>query len=101
MIATGYPVGPISAFHFAAGVTRTGYAIFVPCVLVGAVLRALPYTYIGSSVVERGLLASWPAAVVLVVLLVPLLSASVRARIARFLFVPDESPVSALDQRRG
>jgi len=78
-LGTGYPVGPLSAYHAGAGLTTIPLATFVVAVTLGGLVRGLVYTYFGSALVEGmggTLLAA--GALLLLCLLLPL--ASPRAR---------------------
>ena len=61
-VGTGYPFGPISAYHSMAGVTGISFLKFVLAVSCGALIRAGTYTYFGSSLItgdiDRILIAS-------------------------------------------
>ncbi len=61
-VGTGYPIGPISAYHSMAGVTGMAFPKFVLAVSCGALIRAGTYTYLGSSLLagdlDRILIAS-------------------------------------------
>jgi uncharacterized membrane protein YdjX (TVP38/TMEM64 family) len=50
-LGTGYPVGPLSAYHAGAGLTTISLGVFVAAVAVGGVVRGLVYTYFGSALV--------------------------------------------------
>jgi uncharacterized membrane protein YdjX (TVP38/TMEM64 family) len=53
-LATGYPVGPITAWHAAAGLTGMALVTFVLAVAAGSLVRAATYTFFGSRIVEAG-----------------------------------------------
>jgi len=61
-VGTGYPLGPISAYHSLAGVTGMPFLKFILAVSCGAPVRAGTYTYFGSSLItgdiDRILVAS-------------------------------------------
>ena len=61
-VGTGYPLGPISAYHSIAGVTGMPFLKFLLAVSCGAPVRAGTYTYFGSSLItgdiDRILVAS-------------------------------------------
>jgi uncharacterized membrane protein YdjX (TVP38/TMEM64 family) len=78
-LGTGYPVGPITAYHAAAGLTTISLGSFVVAVTVGGVVRGLVYTYFGSALVE-GLGGTLLAAGALLLLAALLPLASPRAR---------------------
>ena len=54
-LATGYPVGPITAWHAAAGLTGMTLVTFLCALVVGSLVRAATYTFFGSRIVEAGL----------------------------------------------
>jgi len=51
-LATGYPVGPITAIQLAAAITGMTLATFLFSVLVGALVRAATYSYFGNALLE-------------------------------------------------
>ncbi|HKJ24509.1 MAG TPA: VTT domain-containing protein [Myxococcota bacterium] len=51
-LGTGYPVGPLSAYHAGAGVTTISLGSFMAAVALGGLVRGLVYTYFGSALVE-------------------------------------------------
>jgi len=51
-VGTGYPMGPISAYHTFAGVTSMTLLSFSLAVLVGSLVRSATYTYFGSSLID-------------------------------------------------
>jgi len=51
-LGTGYPIGPISAYHAVSGVTGMGLPVFVPAAAAGSLIRALIFTFFGSSLVS-------------------------------------------------
>ena len=78
-LGTGYPVGPLSAYHAAAGLTTISLGVFVAAVAVGGLVRGLIYTYFGSALVEGlGGTLLLAGALLLLATLLPL--ASPRAR---------------------
>jgi len=85
-IGTGYPVGPMTAFHLGAGLTAMPLLLFTSAVAAGSLVRAGLYTYLGNSLAEVGLLESWPAFALLGLLCLPFLIPQVRARLARWLW---------------
>ncbi len=88
-VGTGYPIGPISAYHSAAGVTGMPFPKFLFALSLGASIRALTYTYLGSSLlagdIDRILIAS---GALVFSALVPLLFSKPRAWV-RQLLQPD------------
>jgi uncharacterized membrane protein YdjX (TVP38/TMEM64 family) len=80
-IATGYPVGPISAFQLGAALTGMGLVSFAGAVALGATVRAATYSFLGSGLVDgERLLAG--TAVLAAAAVVPLLFPRSRARLA-------------------
>lgn len=51
-VGTGYPFGPITAYHTLAGLTGMALPAFVAAVGVGSLVRAVTYTFFGSRLVE-------------------------------------------------
>ena len=51
-VGTGYPFGPVTMYHIAAGVTRMSLHAFVAAVALGSAVRSLTYTFFGSSAVS-------------------------------------------------
>jgi uncharacterized membrane protein YdjX (TVP38/TMEM64 family) len=51
-LGTAWPVGPISAFHAGAGLTRMTVPVFLGCLSAGALLRGTIYAFFGSSLAE-------------------------------------------------
>lgn len=74
VVATAYPLGPITAYHALAGLTAMSLGTFVAAVFLGSLGRAVTYTYFGSSLVggDVGRIAGG-AAVVALAAAVPLL----------------------------
>lgn len=78
-LGTGYPVGPLSAYHAGAGLTTISLGVFMAAVAVGGLVRGLVYTYFGSALVE-GMGRTLLVAGVLLLLAALLPLASPRAR---------------------
>ncbi|UCE86348.1 MAG: translation elongation factor Ts [Deltaproteobacteria bacterium] len=55
VLATGYPVGPITAWHAGAGLTGMAFGTFVFAVSIGSLIRAATYTFFGSRFAEAGI----------------------------------------------
>jgi len=53
-VATGYPVGIITAYHALAGITAMRLSVFLASVTVGSVVRAGTYAVFGNSLLEEG-----------------------------------------------
>jgi uncharacterized membrane protein YdjX (TVP38/TMEM64 family) len=51
-VGTGYPMGPISAYHTFAGVTSMTLTSFTLAVVAGSTIRSATYTYFGSSLAD-------------------------------------------------
>jgi uncharacterized membrane protein YdjX (TVP38/TMEM64 family) len=78
-IGTGYPVGPLTAYHAGAGLTTMSLVAFVLAVAAGGLVRGLVFTYFGSALVE-GMGGQLLVAGLLLVLAALLPLASPRAR---------------------
>lgn len=78
-LGTGYPVGPLSAYHAGAGLTTISLGVFMAAVAVGGLVRGLVYTYFGSALVQ-GMGRTLLVAGVLLLLAALLPLASPRAR---------------------
>ena len=78
-IGTGYPVGPLTAYHAGAGLTTMPVLTFVLAVAVGGLVRGLVFTYFGSAMVD-GMGRQLLVAGVLLMLAASLPLASPRAR---------------------
>jgi len=73
-VGTGYPFGPVTMYHIAAGLTRMSFATFALAVTLGSAVRSLTYTYFGSSAVSGSLGHILQALLLFsLVLLIPLL----------------------------
>jgi uncharacterized membrane protein YdjX (TVP38/TMEM64 family) len=80
IIASGYPVGPISAFQIGAALTGMTFVTFVVAVAIGSTVRAATYSYLGSTLFD-GYRLLYGAAALVVVAAIPLLFPRSRARI--------------------
>jgi uncharacterized membrane protein YdjX (TVP38/TMEM64 family) len=79
---TGHPMGVLTPFHFAAGVTGISWGGFLLAVLPAALFRAGCYSFLGANLLEPGSPRFWVAsAVLLVASLAPLLHPGLRARL--------------------
>jgi len=83
-VATGYPVGPISAVQMGAALAGMRLLTFCSAVAIGATVRAATYSYLGSTLFAGGSLLLAVAALAAVAA-VPLLFPSWRARLAAVL----------------
>lgn len=54
-LATGYPFGPIVAWHAGAGLTGMAFSTFLLAVALGSTVRAATYTFFGSRFAEADL----------------------------------------------
>jgi uncharacterized membrane protein YdjX (TVP38/TMEM64 family) len=80
VIASGYPVGPISAFQIGGALTGMPFLTFVVAVAVGSTVRAATYSYLGSTLFD-GYQLIYGAAAVMATATIPLLFPGPRARI--------------------
>lgn len=81
---TGHPMGVLTPFHFAAGVTGISPAVFLLAVLPAALFRAACYSFLGANLLEIGSPRFWLASALLLgVSLLPLLHPGLRARLLR------------------
>jgi len=80
VIASGYPVGPISAFQIGAALTGMSFLSFVVAVGVGSSVRAATYAYLGSTLLD-GYRLIYGAAALFAAAAIPLLFPGPRARI--------------------
>lgn len=78
-IGTGYPVGPLTAYHAGAGITTMSLFAFVLAVTAGGLIRGLVFTTFGSALME-GMGTQLLLAGVLLLLAASLPLASPRAR---------------------
>jgi len=51
-VGTGYPIGPIGAYHAVAGVAGMAIATFIVAAGAGSMIRALVFTFFGSGLVS-------------------------------------------------
>lgn len=85
-IGTAYPVGPLSPFHWGAGLAPISRTSFAVALVLGAPVRASAYSYLGASLLDVRSLEFAATTGVLLLALVPILFPRVRRR----LFVLDE-----------
>lgn len=89
-LATGYPIGFITAYHAVAGITSMSAIMFAVAVTCGGMVRAATYTYFGNALIEGGMRAVLEATVVLTLLFtLPLLVPSVRRWVKRVVVAHD------------
>ncbi len=79
-LMTGHPMGVLTPFHLAAGLTRMSGALFGAVVLPAALFRSGCYAFLGANLLEPGSPRFWIASAVLVaVALLPLAHPGLRA----------------------
>jgi len=85
---TAYPVGPLSPFHWAAGLSSISLGSFAAALVLGAPVRASAYSFLGASMLDR-----WsPEFVITVGLLALALLPLASARFRRRLFADPPPP---------
>jgi uncharacterized membrane protein YdjX (TVP38/TMEM64 family) len=77
-IGTAYPIGPLTGYHIGAGLTRMPLALFSSALMLGSLIRAALFTFLGSRVAELGIREAWPSFLILAAFFLPLLHPSVR-----------------------
>jgi uncharacterized membrane protein YdjX (TVP38/TMEM64 family) len=83
-LMTGHPMGVLTPFHFAAGVTRMTWLVFLVAVGPAAIVRAACYSFLGANLLDPGSPGLWVASGILVlVALLPLAHPGLRARLFR------------------
>ena len=83
-LATAHPLGPMSPFHWGAGLASMSWLAFFAVVLVAGPARAFLLSTLGASLAEPRSLGFWLAtAAVGVVLVLPLAHPAVRRRLLR------------------
>ncbi len=81
-VVTAHPMGPMTAFHWAAGFATVPLLGFVMAVLLGGPTRAFIYSFFGSTLLEPGSGAFYLATTILVVVaLLPLAHPGIRRRL--------------------
>jgi uncharacterized membrane protein YdjX (TVP38/TMEM64 family) len=80
VIASGYPVGPISAFQIGGALTGMSFLSFVVAVSIGSAVRAATYSFLGSTLFD-GYRLIYGAGAVFAAAAIPLLFPVPRARI--------------------
>ena len=81
---TGHPMGVLTPFYFAAGVTGISLGVFLLAVFPAALLRAVCYALLGATLLEPGSTRFWLASgLLLIVALAPLLHPALRRRLLR------------------
>jgi uncharacterized membrane protein YdjX (TVP38/TMEM64 family) len=78
-LMTGHPMGVMTPFHLAAGVSGISWLAFLVVVLVAGPIRAATYAYLGANLLDLGSARFWLASALLVALaLLPLAHPKVR-----------------------
>ncbi len=81
-LMTAHPMGLLTPFHLAAGVSGMSLLVFLATVLLASPIRAASYSVLGSSLVEIGSPRFYMASGVLILItLLPLAHPNVRKRI--------------------
>lgn len=89
-LMTAHPMGVLTPFHFAAGVTGISLGVFFAVIVPAALFRAACYSFLGANLVEPGSPRFWVATVVLLAAaLLPLAHPGLRRRLLRR---PDADP---------
>ncbi len=82
VLTTAHPMGPMTPFHFAAGVSSVRWVPFLLAITLAGFFRAFVYSLFGSTLVEVGSREFYTASgLLLAVALLPLLSRRVRAKV--------------------
>ena len=72
-LMTGPPMGVMTPFHLAAGISGISWLVFLVVVLVAGPIRAATFAYLGANLLDVGSLGFWLASALLVALaLLPL-----------------------------
>ena len=81
-LTTAHPVGPMSPFHWGAGLSRLAFLPFLVAVLLAGPVRAGAYSFFGANLLDAGSTRFWlAAALLLAVALLPLLHPAIRRRV--------------------
>ncbi len=78
-IGTAYPIGPLTGYHIGAGLTRMSLSLYLSALVLGALIRASLFTFLGSRIAELGIREAWPAFLLLVAFFIPLLHPGFRS----------------------
>jgi uncharacterized membrane protein YdjX (TVP38/TMEM64 family) len=84
-IGTAYPIGPMTGYHIGAGLTCMSWSLYLSALVLGALMRASLFTFLGSRVAELGIREAWPSFLILLVFFLPLLHPRVRRWLANSL----------------
>jgi uncharacterized membrane protein YdjX (TVP38/TMEM64 family) len=91
-IGTAYPVGPLTGYHIGAGLTCMSLSLYTLALVIGALMRASLFTFLGSRVAELGIREAWPAFLIVVAFFLPLLHPKVRGLATRRLWGSSDTP---------
>jgi len=92
-LMTGHPMGVLTPFHFAAGVTRMTWLAFLAGVGPASIVRAACYSFLGANLLDPGSQGLWLASGILVVVaLLPLAHPGLRARFLSLIRDSDDEP---------
>ena len=81
-LTTAHPMGPMSPFHWGAGLSTVAFLPFLVAVLLAGPVRAGAYSFFGANLLDAGSTRFWlAAALLLAVALLPLLHPDIRRRI--------------------
>lgn len=81
-LTTAHPMGPMSPFHWGAGLSTVAFLPFLVAVLLAGPVRAGAYSFFGAQLLDAGSTRFWTAAaLLLVVALLPLLHPGIRRRV--------------------
>jgi uncharacterized membrane protein YdjX (TVP38/TMEM64 family) len=101
-LMTGHPMGVMTPFHLAAGISGISWVAFLVVVLVAAPIRAATFAYLGANILDVGSARFWLASGLLVALaLLPLAHPTVRRRVLRSLGWRLPERGLAADRERG
>ena len=96
-LMTGHPMGVLTPFHLAGGITGISVWVFFIAVAPAAILRAGCYSFLGANILEPGSSGLWIATgVLLLVAALPLAHPGLRARLLSSAKTPKDDVV--LDQ---
>jgi uncharacterized membrane protein YdjX (TVP38/TMEM64 family) len=79
VVGTGYPVGPLTAFHAGAGLTAMSIPIFLAALTAGALIRAAIYAWFGDAIMAGDRTIVIAGTALLVATIGPLLHPASRA----------------------
>ncbi len=83
-LMTGHPMGVLTPFHFAAGVTGIAAHTFLIAVGPAGIFRAACYSFLGANLLDPGSAGLWIASgILLAAAIVPLLHPGLRARLLK------------------